>query len=491
MKVFLFHVGTPTPILETELELVRKHDLAGDTVRVVQCTGNLANSHWNISHTNAHCARCRSRFKNGWNRLNCGQNVELRTFPRKAESSFVPPPVFKSVESVKQFRYDGEEIGYGVASSLISLFRDHRFDVHKYRKSVTQTIVTSVQVYEALKHEFMDFRPDRVYVFNGRIFTHLPAILLCKTFGIEYFVYEAATQRDHYILRRNATVHDAPAAAEEFQATWAKGGPDRKEIASSWFELKRNGATKGNMKSFTQNQARGSLPVGFDREKKNVAIFNKTIDEYAAISGWENAIYSPDETEGVRRIVESFESDDRFMFYLRVHPHMIEVPASTSQLMDIQELSNRFDNLLVIWPADIVDSYELLLACEKVVTFGSTIGLEAAYWGKPSILAGRAYYESFDCLYRPKSHGEVVSLLKQDLSPLSADSALMYGFNRIAGGVSFKYFRQTGKTSGLFDSVEIKADILIRIRYKVAELFLRLIRVIRKPSLIRKRLVDK
>jgi hypothetical protein len=417
--------------------------------------------------------------------LKCGGTVERKTFPTNKLASFVPPDNFESVDAIKHYRYDNENIGYGVASSLISTYRDHRFDTAKHRGDVSRGIRTAVHVYETLKQEFKEFRPDRVYIFNGRVCTHLPAVLLCKQMGIEYFVYEVATHRNHYTLLKNATVHDAQAASLEFEMTWAKGGIGREKISRSWFELKRDGATKDNMRSFTQKQVTGILPDGFNPNKKNIAIFNKTIDEYASISGWENPIYSPDETAGIGRIVEAFESDNRFMFYLRVHPHMIEVPRTTSQLRDIEVLSSRYSNLFVIWPEDIVDSYALMFACEKVITFGSTIGLEAAYWGKPSILAGRAYYENFDCFYKPKTHEELVKLIKDDLTPLPSDPALKYGFNQMYGGIPFENFIQTGKTTGLFDGIEIQPDVIPGMWYKLTMYSVMLKRIVLKPSLIK------
>ena len=491
MKILVFHVGTPTPIFETELELIRKHEQSGDTVRVLQCTGNLSNCHWNIDHVEAYCAKCRSRFKNSRDLLNCGSNVEFKTISQNNLTSFIPPNDFDSVEAIKQYKYDDEEIGYGVASSMISLCRDHRFDTYKHRKTVRRVLMTSVQVYESLKQELEEFKPDRVYIFNGRIFTHLPAVLLCRKLGIEYFVYEVSTHLNHFTLRENATVHDSKSCSQECDNTWARGGKEREKIARSWFEIKRQGTTKGNMRSYTKKQKIGTLPEMIDPEKRNIAIFNKTIDEYAAISGWENPIYSPDETAGIGKIVEAFESDDRFMFYLRVHPHMIEVPRTTSQLKDIQVLSSQYKNLFVIWPEENVDSYKLMFACEKTITFGSTLGLETAYWGKPSILAGRAYYENFGCFYRPTTHEELVNYIRDDIKPLPADSVLKYGFNRLAGGVPFEYFKQTGKSTGLFNGVEIKADKHIRLWAKMVETYFRAKRVVLKPTVIKDRLSGK
>lgn len=493
MKVFIFYIGTPTPIFETELELIRKHDKSGDTVRVLQCAGNLANCHWNQRHMNSYCSRCRSKFKNGWHILNAGVNVELKQFPADKLSSSDLPLVFNSVDNIKQYRYDSENIGMGAASSLISILRDHRFDTHTYRKEVRRELTTAVQAYRTLKREFEEFKPDRVYVFNGRITTHLPAILLCRRMHIGYFSYEVGGAPNSYSLLENASTHSIHAIREEMDMLWSAGGVERKKKARLVFEQKRAGVEREKMRSFTKHQVKNLLPKGFDKDKKNISIFNSTIDEYAAIEGWENSLYMPDETAGVRKILESFESDDRYMFYLRVHPHMKEVPGTISQLKDIRELSSRFSNLCVIWPEDVIDSYALMDACEKVITFGSTMGIEAAYWGKPSILAGHATYEHFDCIYVPKTHEELLKLLKEDLMPLPADLTLKYGFWEVSRqGVPFECFKETGFKNGLatgtFGGVELGPDALPELWYKVCLFLWRLRRVVMKPSLILRKL---
>jgi len=492
MKVFIFYIGTPTPIFETELELIRKHEKSGDTVRVLQCAGNLANCHWNKQHMNGCCARCRSKFKNGWDVLNSCKKVELKQFPPNKLMPSDLPFIFNSVDDLKRYRYDNENIGLGIAASLITIFRDHRFDTHKYHNEVIRELSTAVQVYETLKREFEEFKPDRVYIFNGRITTHLPAILLCKRMEMEYFTYEVAGTPNRYLLRKNSTPHSRRAMCEEIDILWSAGGAEREKTARLFFEQKRARVEREKMISFIKYQVKNLLPKGFDKDKKNIAIFNSTIDEYAAMEGWENTLYMPDETAGIRRILETFESDDRYMFYLRIHPHMKEILSTVSQLRDIRELSSRFGNLCVIWPAEFVDSYALMDACEKIITFGSTMGIEAAYWGKPSILAGHALYEHLDCIYVPKTHEELVKLLEEDLIPLPADSALKYGFRDVSHGIPFEYFKETGFKDGLatgtFDGVEIKPDALPALWYKIQFFLWRIKRVFMNPSLIVRKL---
>lgn len=485
MKVFFFHIGTPTPVFETELELIRKHQDCGDSIRVMQCSGRLPNCHWNPTHDNAQCAVCRSRFRKGWEVLRPGANVQLKQFPSYSPMVDQLPQIFGSVDDIKRFRHDRENIGYGVVSSLVSYLRDHRFDTKAWRKEVLRGLRTAVHVYETLKQEIQEFRPDRVYFFNGRIGTHLPAYLLCKKLGIEFFCYEAASKSNSYRILEGRTVHEPISAGEAdmLRASWT---PEHQRIAESNVRGRRLGKQAGNIPVFTAAQVAGRLPKGFDQKKKNVAIFNSTIDEYAGVEDRHRTLYAPDETAGIRRILETFEPDDRFMFYLRVHPHMKEVASTTSQLVDIRELSARFRNVLVVWPGEEVDSYALMDACEKVITFGSTVGIEATYWGRPSILAARAIYENFNCVYWPRSHAALVELLQSDLAPLPAESTLPYFYWEVSNGIPSSYFRETGvrkgRPTGTFDGVEITAGLLPSAAYEVSRFLRGAFRALCRPS---------
>lgn len=494
MKVFIFHIGTPTPVFETELELIRAHELLGDQVRVFQCTGNLTNCHWNPLHLDSKCRVCRSKFKNGWNVLNPGKNVELNIFPVNTLDSIKFPLKYNSVDEIKEFQFDNEHIGYGVVSDITSKLREHRFDTIKYFKEINLGLRTSVQVYVSLKKEFIENRPDRVYFFNGRIATHLPAKLLCKKMGIEFFAYEIGVQDETYRATKNTATHDSY-SLNQIEIARSHWTPQAKEIGENFFNQMRHGNNVVNFISYVKNQQKGSLPIGFNSAKINVAIFNSSLDEYSGIKEWENKIYEPDETNGIRQILASFIEDSQYMFYLRVHPNLSTVPSNSSQLSDICAISKEYKNVHVIWPAEAIDSYALIDACNKVLTFGSTMGLEATYWGKPSILAGRAFYENFDCVYKPNNHEEVVNLLKMHIEPLSKDEALLFPYVYIESAknemsLKYKWFVKTGIKKGLpagtFDGIEIKSDFIPALWYLMCLFLSRLKKVVMKPSLLKR-----
>src|SRR4029077_9202516 len=109
-----------------------------------------------------------------------------------------------------------------------------------------------------------------------------------------------------------------------------------------------------------------------------------------------------DQIDGLRQIICSPQIDRDIRFYLRVHPNLSQV--TNFQTQAIEELRSR--NLAVIGPNEDVDSYALMERAEKVLTFGSTMGIESAYAGRPSILIGRECFEDLGSCYTPRSHAE-------------------------------------------------------------------------------------
>ena len=94
-------------------------------------------------------------------------------------------------------------------------------------------------------------------------------------------------------------------------------------------------------------------------------------------------------------------------------------------------------------PDSKINSYSLLDFVDIVITFGSTIGVEATLQKKPSILFGRTYWEDNDAAYKPSSLEDLENLLfKSDLKPKSKLNALKEGyFQRHRGREQFKFIK--------------------------------------------------
>jgi len=89
---------------------------------------------------------------------------------------------------------------------------------------------------------------------------------------------------------------------------------------------------------------------------------------------------------------------------------------------------------------------------DKVVTFGSTVGIEAPFWGKPSILGGRAVYQQLGSTYNPDSHEELMGLLlTSGLPPNDKLGSLMYGYFYNTFGIPFQYYKGENFFAGTFN----------------------------------------
>ena len=75
--------------------------------------------------------------------------------------------------------------------------------------------------------------------------------------------------------------------------------------------------------------------------------------------------------------------------------------------------------------------------CETVVTFGSTMGIEAPYWGKPRILSGRAEYENLGAVEVVATIDDLIVKINAKLEPASPHLAYPYGVYRKEIGIPF------------------------------------------------------
>jgi hypothetical protein len=158
-----------------------------------------------------------------------------------------------------------------------------------------------------------------------------------------------------------------------------------------------------------------------------------------------------DQISGIRAIADYFNQQDQIHFYLRIHPNFKSV--NSPRKAELYALNN---NCLTIIPAESnISTYLLIDSCEKSISFGSTAGVEATIWDKPSILVGNSFYKGLGSTYEPSNPEELFSLIKSDLSPLPKLGALKYGYYMETFGIPFKYFKSIDVEKGLFMGKEI------------------------------------
>jgi hypothetical protein len=118
------------------------------------------------------------------------------------------------------------------------------------------------------------------------------------------------------------------------------------------------------------------------------------------------------------------QTDDRII--VRQHPS--ERKSTERSRFDVRAvLDGAFGDNGQLWfvaAEDDVSTYDLLDATRLVLPFVSTIGIEAAALGKPTIISGAVYYAGLGFVYAPETRNEYLDLLARgarDELPLLPD----------------------------------------------------------------------
>lgn len=464
MEILFFH--TPhfrlNLISQIELEIILTHLKNGDTVYVISCADGRELGHCvtNLKGRGDYCHTCTKTQSKIYDIAR--RHGNLFTYPYLPLSTKVQIPTFSSVNDLKKHKYKDVNIGYGVASVVISQLRDHGFDIKKYSRRIKSELAQMIQVIDTIEKYCFELRPDIVYSFNGRMSQYAAVVEWCRANNQAFRVFEFTSRRDAYRILNGTTPHDVAYAMAEIEKYWNDQDVSKEQkmkIGSGFFENTRQGISMLE-ENFISAQKDGELPL-FDSSKEIVTFFNSSIDEFAAVPGWEEYMYVfSDETDAILQICEHYKDDVTKQFILRIHPNLKF--QNNTQIRDLTKLYN-LENLIIVEPTSKISSYTLLEKSDKIITFGSTLGVEATYFGKPSILLGLSFYQNLDAAYIPDNKLALYQLIDQrDLSPKPQQNAVKFGYWWVTFGEAFNHRNITYQTTEIELTLNEKLGVVAR-----------------------------
>jgi hypothetical protein len=454
--LFVSSTEAVTPHLETELEIAQLHLDNNDQVFVMSCWGELPGCDTNIKADRKKCENCKLKRKAGWSLLSGKiKNVSIGKtikFPYKCSI----PKNIRNAEDLKKWDVQGSNLGWGVMSSLVSAVQSPEPNFRSSKWLIQRFGAASEQVYKSVKSFLEKNKIDRVYVYNGRLATCRSVVRACECTGIEYLVHERGADSTRYKLFQNCLPHDISYNSSEIVRLWNEENniEIKTQLADEWFRNRRNKVSK-NWYSFTDEQKDAMLPENWDEKKYNIAIFTSSEDEYVSIGDmWENHIYKS-QAEGVQQIIRDLLSNNKNVhIYVRMHPNQRRLNNSQTNLLRCLS----YPNTTILPPESKVDTYTLAQKANVVVSFGSTVGIEAVYWGTPSILLGRSFYQQLGAVDSANSHEDgIKAILNTSLG--NREMALAYGYWANTRGITFKYFEAEGFYAGKFKGEKINGRV--------------------------------
>ena len=425
-KILIFY----TPIIE-EIDKYSRifHSLIETNITnqifVVECKdgGHLNNCISNYNGDSYKCYLCslkRDRlFKNF-------KNISFLNYPEIEYENYL----ITNYDELKSFTYRKINIGLGIHSALISILKNHRYDILTNNILLNKVMKTSKKTIDLL-YQNLSSNFDEIYVFNGRASHYNAVVEFCKYFEIKYKIFEIVADNNKYLLNTNSSVHDIETFNNDLNRHWDIEKPSKREkIGKLFFNIKKLEEVKfikyNNYSSFQQ---KGKLPDELSRLNSYITIFGSSKNEYQSVKGWKNNFSSGDDEEIVREICEKF-SDLNFIY--RAHPNLKLI--KNKQTFDIEKLKD-IPNLRVFDQYSKISTYDLIKFSDKIIVFKSTIGVEANYFGKPVISIGPNWYQYLDIAYKPKNIEELKKILytKSLKSKLKEDS-IKYGYYILTRG---------------------------------------------------------
>lgn len=455
MNVAFFTNYIHTPHFETELELIQLHLNQGDTVFHFVCDLHLLSCDYNPNADLLKCIACKSKREKGQELLSEKSNyheIKISKFDLP-KTSGGPQLDFESIPELRNYRIENFEIGDAALSSLVSIVRDPEPDLIIYKNLLDRIIRSAHYCYHYFQSELVKFKIDRFYNFNGRFATNRGALRAAQKMNVHTLMHERGHNFQTYELFDNVLPHEIGPFTERATQAW-QNYPDaeqKKQIAHDFYRNRASGKDQGWI-SFTKDQKRGLLPENWDESADNIVVFNSSEDEYVSIGkDWDAGFFETQNKLLLRLAADERLSDKKI--WVRLHPNM---KSMAKKYLD-KTYATLQGNLGLIMPESQINSYDLMNAANKILTFGSTVGIEATYWQKPSILLGPSFYKAFQATYNPESYEELISLLLDpELKPLSQENTLPYGFHINHFGIPFQVYQPQNLFQGQFHGTDLK-----------------------------------
>lgn len=340
--------------------------------------------------------------------------------------------------------YKNAKIGLGTASSLISKTQSLDPDLVLNKESIKDYLYASALTYEKARLILLKVKPKEIITFNGRFACAKAIIEAARQLGISISYHErGATYNKFYNFK--GSPHDYKFWQKDVRVYWFNSTHnDKYQVGHTFFQRRRSGDGIGWI-SFTDKQDEGFLHPSLD--KKNLVYYSSSDFEFSAVEYNDQYLFNTQRDAINSLIAWASNQENDILLTIRVHPNM--------QYSDQKDrdwwCSLKAPNVQVIPPESRVDSYALLNQSDIVLSYGSTMGIEAAYWGKPSILLGNSGYSGLGCSYEPQDISELFSLLERsDLKALPQESCLPYGYYMVSFGEPYKYYQPQDLFSGYF-----------------------------------------
>lgn len=397
-------------------------------------------------------------------------NIDIIHRPKQKRARFLIDSRFlSSLLELKTLSLNGtNSLGLSVASSLVSLTGNSQVLPLNYEELCNKLASAYIDSYEIVRSILARNKFSAVIVFNGRFASVKGAVVAAKEAEAKVFYHERGCSKNHFSLR-SYQPHNRIALQQDILRTWSRT-PENEEVARSLYINKRKGVEKA-WSSFVSHHRQGlSAAVVNDAKSKAssgkvIVYFSGSDDEYSSVDdAFSRDLCEWSSQKDALIALSNAAAKHGHALVVRVHPHQQKKDHADRQSWDNLDFIYNQSSITIVDSSSPVSTYELIDAADIVVTYGSTVGIESVYWGKPSVLLGNSFYDQTGAsIYCPKNAKDLEALIA-DINHLTCDpsSSLPYAFYLSSFGNRFVAYNATTLFSGTFLGVDLSRPYLTK-----------------------------
>lgn len=364
-----------------------------------------------------------------------------------------------SIEALQEATfYSSPELGISVASSLVTLIGNSEAVPRDFAPLVKKLATCFARSFYAVHHFAKTGLYDAIVIFNGRFATVRGAVLAASKSGIPVYYHERGNSKEYFFLEGHQP-HDRIKIQQDIRNYWNRCDSHiARSMAESFYWSKRIGNDKA-WTSFKERMQPGHASALIQAAKARsktgmvVSFFSSSEDEYVSIANTftQSQFEWKSQDKAFMALAESVLRHGHSLI-IRNHPHLQHKSQNERLKWDSLKFIRDIEGINLIDSASSVDTHELIDLSDLVVTYGSTVGIEAVFWGRPSITLRDSFYDEIGAtVYKPKSIKELDSLIG-NISALVTDpgSSLPYGFYQSSFGIEHQLYRANTLFQGEF-----------------------------------------
>jgi hypothetical protein len=362
-----------------------------------------------IESTNTpRCSSCSSHIEKDFLPL----GLPIYTYNKKISNEF--DMQFKleklDMDALRNFEIDEVKIGMHAWAGAVRYFASTDFTKEvESKKILIRFIISGLRIVESVKSIIKDFSPDTIIAHHG---IYVPQGILsemAKLHGIALMTWTPSYRTGTFIFSPGESYHFS--MISELNSKWKNLALTQKQAKSlsKYMESRKSG--KNDWIKFSDSKVENKeTPI-------NVANYFLILTSVS----WDAELHYKSRAfsnmrEWLQVSIQFFKDNPKEKVIIRVHPAELTSPNVSREPMAEFIRSLRIDshpNIILLGPDSSASTYELIEKSKAVIIYNTKTGIEAAYMGKPVIVAGEAWIKGKGIGWDAYSSDEYLKILDE------------------------------------------------------------------------------